>query len=88
MLIEKLLESQSVEQWEKELGAVFTGVAGDDVSMCAAAFDYGDFVQMREAFIGRVNELYASYISKLEEHTREEKTVLWQAYNSRYYRLQ
>lgn len=87
MLIETLLSSRSVSEWERNLSEVIGKVAGDDYTLSGVVLDYGDFEKMRRSFADRGNALYRDYISKIGNMSREEKTLLWNQYKKNYYRL-
>lgn len=88
LLLERLLESQCVADWEKNLYMVLEKIAGDDYSLSAVAFNYGNFETMRTSFIDRANQLYSNYISQISSLDRVQKTNLWGKYKNNYYRLQ
>lgn len=87
MLIESMLASQNVEEWELNLSERIGRVAGDDYTMSGVALDYGSFSEMRTSFIDRGNELYREYISGIKELSREQKTMLWNRFKGTYNRF-
>lgn len=88
MLIESLLGSQNIHEWEQNLGEMIGRVAGDDYTLSGVVLDYGGFAQMRTSYIDRGNELYRNYISGISKMSREQKTLLWNRYKENYYRFQ
>ena len=88
MLIETLLGSHSIHEWEQNLGEQIGRVAGDDYTLSGVVLDYGGFAQMRTSFIDRGNALYRDFISGIGEMSRAQKTLLWDRYKEEYYRFQ
>lgn len=88
MLVESLMLSQNVCEWEQALSDCFGRVAGDDYTLCGIALGYGDFQTMREDFIPRGNFLHQNYISIMNGMDRTDKTELWKQYKDNYYRYQ
>ncbi len=88
MLIQSMLSSQSVAEWECRLNKMLEGVAGDDYTLCGVALDYGSYDRMKACLIKRGNVLFHNYISGIGGKSKEEKIQLWDRYQGNYYRLQ
>lgn len=88
LLIDTLLNSNSISTWEYNLHRSIGKCAGDDYSLCGVALDYENFDRIRNAFIARGNILFRDYISGIENLDREQKTALWGSYKLNYNRMQ
>ena len=87
LLLETLVRAESVDEWEKNLKETIGEIAQDDSSMTAAAFDYGNFENLKNSFSKRKKQLWKLYISEMDGLSKEQKAILWQTYRSGYYRL-
>lgn len=87
LLLESLIKSHSVSQWERQLCETIGKAAGDDYTLCGLSLGYGGFDRMQSAFLGRKNMLLRSCISRMGGMGREQKTKLWNQYAGNYYRL-
>lgn len=87
MLLETLLSSKSVHEWEENLTKKIGSVAGDDYTLSGIALNYGSFQKMRGSFIARGNALYRSYMDRIHSMDKDQKMLLWNKYKQRYYRF-
>lgn len=90
MLLDTLMNSENVAQWEEQLAQVISGFAGDDHTLCLGAFGYEDFAALKKAFSGRYQSLCAESldtISRLPLEDRQTRTELWQLYQDNYCRF-
>ena len=84
LLIDTLLESQNVLEWEGRLKDIFINVSGDDFSFTGLSIGFGTFQNLQNSFRPRVSYLHSSFISKLKDASLEEKKRLWGLYKGRY----
>ena len=85
-LLETLLQSDSLDEWQLRLPEKLGAFAEDDYTLNAIIMGYGSFVNLKNAFIGRANRLYEAFIRKLHGMSMEEKTALWTIYKPEYER--
>nr|MBQ6241626.1 protein phosphatase 2C domain-containing protein [Lachnospiraceae bacterium] len=86
LLLRTLLETNSIAEWEAAMKAAMRKVAGDDFTICGAAFGYGSFSAMQKKLQPRAEYLYKWYINGLDNRKPEEKLQLWGSYKNNYYR--
>ncbi|MBQ9761548.1 MAG: protein phosphatase 2C domain-containing protein [Oscillospiraceae bacterium] len=90
MLLDTLMVSENVAQWEEQLAQVIGQFAGDDHTLCLGAFGYQDFTEMKRAFSRRYQSLCAQCldtISQLPLEDRQTRTELWNLYQDNYCRF-
>ena len=88
-ILQSLLSAQCAAQWEEMLAEMISAVAGDDHTMCLAAYGYGSFEALQNAFRDRYEVLKAQYLSKvatLPVEDRDSRYALWQMYKTEYMR--
>ena len=88
VLLETLLNADSLVDWQSKLAHKLGQYAGDDYTLDAIIIGYGSFTNLKNAFISRANYLYEYYISKISELNTEGKIALWQSYKENYYRFE
>lgn len=89
MILSSLQQSSSVDQWEKNLAAKFGAVAGDDYTLCMAAYGYESFEALRRDMAERWDELdrvYLEPLSRLSSDDRTGRRALWEKYSQDYCR--
>ena len=84
LLIDTLLKTQNVLEWESKLKETLINVSGDDFSLTGLSVGFGTFQNLQSAFRPRASYLFSSYISKLKDASLEEKKRLWRLYKDRY----
>jgi len=86
MLLNTLLSSESIEDWENKIAVFLNGVSGDDFSLCGLIIGYGSFNTLKMNFAEREKKLCAEYIDDIATKSLEEKRHLWKKYSSTYSR--
>lgn len=89
MLLSTLAQSESPAQWEEALAGRIGGVAGDDYTLCLAAFGYESFEDLRSEAKRRyaaMNKAYLDRLSELPSDDREGRRLLWESYSPNYCR--
>lgn len=89
VLLETLLKTDCAAQWESELAGRIGAVAGDDSTLCLAAYGYGSYTGLQQAFAKRYSQLQADYlqaVAKLPLEDRESRFSLWETYRNQYMR--
>ena len=86
VLLETLLNADSLEEWENNLKERLGQFAEDDYTMDAILLGFGSFQNLKKTIIDRANHLFRAYISKLSGISTEEKRMLWETYKENYYR--
>lgn len=86
LLIDHLLSSASVSEFESRFTNTLALIAGDDFTLSGIAIGYGSFSELKKSLAQEGNLLYSQYISRLQESERDEKTNLWEIYKEKYLR--
>ncbi len=89
MLLKTLLGSANPAQWEQRLIEAISAVAGDDHTMCLAAFGYQDFAQLQDTFRRRYALLQQQYLALLAELPMTDanpRFAMWETYKGNYSR--
>lgn len=89
LLLETLLVSDTPAAWEQNLAQAIGSVAGDDHTMCLAAFGYDSFLQLKQSLVGRCEYLrqnYLAYLRTLPLEDRQTRFAMWTTYRSHYSR--
>ena len=69
--------------------AAISAVAGDDHTLCLAAYGYGSFEKLQNSFRARYEYLqqhYLAVIADLPLEDRDSRYTLWQTYQKDYLR--
>lgn len=88
-LLETMLRSQTAAGWEEALSEKIGKIAGDDYTLCLAAYGYDSFSAMQAEFADRYRALEADYLEVLRSSPnsdREFRRKLWQSYRPQYAR--
>ena len=85
MLINTMLKSDSIEEWESKLGEYIRLYAGDDYTLAVGVYGYGNFRTLKRSYEARERILYDKYISQLEDASEEKLIKLWEEYKEGYY---
>lgn len=89
LFLETLLDTKCVAEWESELADAITSVAGDDHTLCMAAYGFGSYSMLQKHFAGRLTylqERYLCHVSKMPLEDRESRVKLWESYRDNYMR--
>lgn len=86
LLLDTLLRSKSISEWENNIQAFLQNTAGDDFSLCGCSFGYGTLNNLQNQFKQRRSFLLSEYIEGIAAKTIEEKTLLWKDYSGYYSR--
>lgn len=89
VLLDAMCRAQSPAQWENALKSSIGTVAGDDFTLCLAAYGYPDFRRLQNAYTPRLQQLNTDYIqnlSLLPLDDRERRRELWLHYQPQYMR--
>lgn len=89
MLLRTLLKAQSPAQWEDLLAECIGEVAGDDHTLCLAAFGYKRFSALQKSLSGRYDRILKAYlepVSRIPVEDRGSRYQLWQQYRADYMR--
>lgn len=87
LLLSTLDQADSAAGWETSLAQATGAVSGDDHTMVLAAFGFGSFTALREAFHSRYAQLYQQYLeplSRLAPDDRAARRAMWQEYAGNY----
>ena len=85
MLINTMLKSDSIEEWESKLGEYIRLYAGDYYTLAVGVYGYGNFRTLKRSYEARERILYDKYISQLEDASEEKLIKLWEEYKEGYY---
>ena len=86
-LLSTLENAKSADQWQEALEEAIAAVAGDDFTLCLAAYGFSDFSALQESFRQReayVREHYLTKIRQMELSDRGARTRLWEEYKTGY----
>lgn len=89
MLLGTLLASESPAEWEVKLADRIGAVAGDDHTLCLAAFGYSSFAALKESVSKRyahILEKYLKPVCELPIEDRQSRYALWNEYQADYMR--
>ena len=89
VLLETLLKTKCVAEWETELATTIGSVAGDDHTLCLAAYGYGGYAVLQKSFARRYEYLKKHYlipVSNMPVEDRESRFELWGSYCDNYMR--
>ena len=84
LLLDTLLGSQNVLEWESKLKEILVNVSGDDFSFTGLSIGFGTFQNLQNSFRLRASYLLSTFILKLEDASFEEKKRLWGKYKDKY----
>lgn len=84
LLVDTLLHSKSISEWENNLQSFLQDVAGDDFSLCGCSLGYGTLDNLQNQFKQRRSFLLSEYIEGIDSKSIEEKTLLWKDYSENY----
>ena len=89
MLLKTLLSSASAAEWEARLKNTVSAFAGDDHTLCLAAFGYSDFRSIQNSVRRRYAHLKKRYlepVGALDLEDRQSRRALWGHYQNGYCR--
>lgn len=89
VMLDTMLQSRSTAQWETMLSNRLEKVAGDDYTLCLAAYGFSGFKQLQRFFSQRLRQLNSEFIQTLRElpiTDRESRRTLWNEYQPQYMR--
>ena len=87
VVLETLLNSQNVAQWEENLAKVIGSVAGDDHTLCMAGYGYGSFESLQNQLRTRYELLSRNYlepVANLPVDDIQSRIALWDNYKTEY----
>lgn len=90
LLLQNLMASESLAQWEERLFNAIGQVAGDDYSLCVAAYGEMDLPHLKTGLAGRfatIRDTYLTPLTGLPLEDRKTRMDLWQGYKSNYFRF-
>ncbi len=89
VILDRLLQADSIARWEQMLADVIGAVAGDDHTMCMAGYGYGSFLELQRSFAERylfLEKNYLAHVRRLPLDDRESRLRLWSSYQTNYMR--
>lgn len=89
VLLETLLRTNCVADWENELADCISAVAGDDHTLCLAAYGFGSYPELQKSFIRRYEYIEKHYllpVSTMPLEDRDSRFELWGSYCDNYMR--
>ena len=88
-LLQSLLASKPPAAWEELVSKIMGKVAGDDYTLCLAAYGFKDFRAMQKYFLLRTRFLTETYLTELRQlpkAQREARQEMWSSYRTDYMR--
>lgn len=89
MILRTLQGSFSAAQWEQELADTMGSIAGDDHTLCLAAFGYDSFEALQRSLAARYEYLRRTFLAPVQNtpvEQREPRFALWERYKPDYMR--
>lgn len=89
MILGNLMSANSPAQWESMLAEQIGRFAGDDHTLCLAAFGYRKFANLQNSLLDRYHHLVQAYlqpVSTLPVEDRQSRYDLWKQYRGNYLR--
>ena len=89
-LLQSLLASKTPKAWEELLSKVMGKVAGDDYTLCLAAYGFEDYRALQKYFLQRTRSLTDAYLTELRQlpkTQREPRQEMWASYRNEYMRF-
>lgn len=89
LLLETLLTTRCVAEWESKLMRTLGSIAGDDHTLCMASYGYEDYKSLQSNFARRYDYIKTYYLiptSKIPVEDRESRFELWNSYRDNYMR--
>lgn len=89
VLLETLLKTKCVADWERELANTLGSIAGDDHTLCLAAYGYRNYATLQKSFVRRYEYIEKHYllpVSNIPVEDRESRFELWSSYRDNYMR--
>ena len=89
ILLATLLKAKCAAEWEETLADLIGQVAGDDHTLCLAAYGFGNFGTLQRRFSARYDYLkqyYLQPVSAMPVEDRASRTQLWDSYRDAYMR--
>lgn len=90
ILLDTLLQANSADAWEQALCSCLGSTAGDDYTLCLAAFGYGSLEALQASLAHRAQLLRSQYLEQvaaLPIEDRQSRQALWQQYRQSYFRF-
>ena len=85
-ILEHLLESKCIAEFERRLDAGLEETAGDDYSLVGAAFGFETYSNLQSVLRRRFQLVMKRYVYPLKEASAEKASELWDDYRKNYYR--
>ena len=85
MILQTLMESDSIIQWKQKLSDAIYERAGDDQTIAIAAFGFETFTDFKAYYMGRYSVMH-QLVQTYEQSDQEQRQRLWEAYRPGYYR--
>ena len=89
VLLETLLKNKCAADWESALATTLGSIAGDDHTLCLAAYGFGSYPAIQKLFFRRYEHIRKHYllpVSKLPIEDLESRFELWDSYRDNYMR--
>lgn len=85
LLLDTLMEADSIDRWRELLIEQIGAVAGDDQALSAAAFGFGSFQKMKSILAPRHRQVKA--VMDAVGTSSQKRWLVWERYKKNYYRL-
>ena len=86
MILECLMKSNNVEEWESLLAETIASFAGDDQTMVVSAYGFDNYTEFKDSYKIRYEEI-KSIVDTFDSCDINKKKQLWENYKSGYYRF-
>lgn len=88
LLLDTLMEAQSVDEWQNKIEAVIDEVAGDDQTLLGLVYGFRDFDELKDEFRLRYIDL-SHTLSSIKSDADEfaQRSEIWKRYSSMYYSM-
>lgn len=88
LLLETLMESESVDEWQDRIETAIDEVAGDDQTLLALIYGFREFADLKRALKPRYMKM-ADLLSSIEgsEDEFDQRSEIWKQYSPSYYSM-
>lgn len=86
LLLDSLMTSDSLSQWEENLKESLIPYTGDDFTLVAAGYGFKDLKDCKSYYLSRYRALFKEYIEPISSANEEQMLYLWSLYRTNYYR--
>lgn len=84
LILDNLLKSNNVKEWEQKLKSDIVCITGDDATMCGVIINFRNFKEVKNYFLKRYKILKSEYIDLYSDLKIEQNQQIWEKYEKEY----